>query len=95
MASGGPLSLRPIGIGSSSPVTTITNEDLESVHDTSDEWIRTRTGIERRNVLVHDGTRKVIGDNDGEGLEKETLRTLGIDGACCFIFALGDIWCIC
>ena len=79
-ASGGALHIRPIGIGSASPVTTITNVDLESVHDTSDEWIRTRTGIERRNVLVHDGTRKVIGDDNDEELEKENLRSLGIDG---------------
>jgi hypothetical protein len=80
-ASGGPLSVRPIGIGSSSPSTTITNFDLESVHDTTDEWIRTRTGIESRNVLVHEGTRKVVGDAaDGEKEEKETLRTLGVDG---------------
>ena len=61
--------------------------DLESVHDTSDEWIRTRTGIERRNVLVHDGTRKVVGsDNDEELLEKENLRSLGIDGTCFVTF---------
>ena len=72
--------MRPIGIGSSSPVTTITNFDLETVHDTSDEWIRTRTGIESRNVLVHEGTRGVIGGANGEEEEKETLRTLGVDG---------------
>ena len=86
-ASGGALHIRPVGIGSASPVTTITNVDLESVHDTSDEWIRTRTGIERRNVLVHDGTRKVVGsDNDEELLEKENLRSLGIDGTCFVTF---------
>lgn len=79
-ASGGPLTVRPVGIGSSSPVTTITNFDLETVHDTSDEWIRTRTGIESRNVLVHEGTRRVVGGADGEEEEKETLRTLGVDG---------------
>lgn len=94
MASGGPLSLRPIGIGSASPSTTITNVDLESVHDTSDEWIRTRTGIESRNVLIHEGTRKVVGEA-GEVEEKETLRSLGIDGACCtcvydLVFVLYD-----
>lgn len=79
-ATGGPLSVRPIGIGSSAPSTTITNFDLESVHDTSDEWIRTRTGIEERKVLVHEGTRKVV-EGENEAAEKETLRTLGIDAA--------------
>jgi 3-oxoacyl-[acyl-carrier-protein] synthase-3 len=60
MASGGRMNVRPIGIGSASPVTLITNQDLESVHDTSDEWIRTRTGITQRRVLVHDGNREGV-----------------------------------
>ena len=52
--------VRPIGIGSASPSTLITNVDLESVHDTSDEWIKTRTGISERRVLVHEGTRPLL-----------------------------------
>ena len=54
------MRVRPIGIGSASPSTLITNVDLESVHDTSDEWIKTRTGISERRVLVHEGTRPVM-----------------------------------
>ena len=54
------MRVRPIGIGSASPSTLITNVDLESVHDTSDEWIKTRTGISERRVLVHEGTRPVV-----------------------------------
>jgi len=81
------MSVRPIGIGSAAPQTLITNVDLESVHDTSDEWIRSRTGITERRVLVHDGTRSVIqasAENDGEMIDAETpenLRTLGIEAA--------------
>jgi len=37
------------------PDKVLTNHDLESMVDTSDEWIRTRTGIERRHI-VEDGT---------------------------------------
>lgn len=85
MASGGPMRVRPVGIGSSAPHTTITNADLESVHDTSDEWISSRTGIRERHVLVHEGTRAVIEKSaDGsvtDGEEPETLRTLGIEAA--------------
>lgn len=36
------------GIGSEVPQTIITNRALESLVDTSDEWIRTRTGIQER-----------------------------------------------
>lgn len=53
MVTTGPLKCRPIGIGSAAPKTVITNVDLESVVETSDEWIRTRTGISERRVLLH------------------------------------------
>jgi 3-oxoacyl-[acyl-carrier-protein] synthase-3 len=39
-----------IGIGSSVPKKVLTNFDLEKMVDTSDEWIRTRTGIKERRI---------------------------------------------
>lgn len=36
------------GIGSEVPAEVITNDDLAQLVDTSDEWIRTRTGIQER-----------------------------------------------
>lgn len=51
-ARAGNLPCRPIGIGSATPHTVITNLDLEKVVETSDEWIRTRTGISERRVLL-------------------------------------------
>ena len=33
------------------PEDKLTNADLEKMVDTSDEWIRTRTGIEERRIL--------------------------------------------
>lgn len=39
-----------LGTGSCVPKREMTNVDLESVVDTNDEWIRTRTGIESRRV---------------------------------------------
>ncbi|ALC91867.1 3-oxoacyl-ACP synthase [Bacillus sp. FJAT-18017] len=39
-----------IGIGKYVPETVVTNFDLEKRMDTSDEWIRTRTGIEERRI---------------------------------------------
>lgn len=47
------ISLRPVGIvglGSYLPEKRITNADLEKLVDTSDEWIRTRTGISERRM---------------------------------------------
>jgi 3-oxoacyl-[acyl-carrier-protein] synthase III len=39
-----------IGTGSYLPEKILTNQDLESMVDTSDEWIRTRTGITQRHI---------------------------------------------
>lgn len=39
-----------IGVGKYVPPAVVTNEDLEKKIDTSDEWIRTRTGIEERRI---------------------------------------------
>ncbi|WP_110114570.1 beta-ketoacyl-ACP synthase III [Bacillus sp. CGMCC 1.16541] len=39
-----------IGIGRYVPEKIVTNADLEKMVDTSDEWIRTRTGIEARQI---------------------------------------------
>ena len=49
---------RIAGTGSYLPKKIITNQDLEKMVDTTDEWIRTRTGIERRH-LAADGETTV------------------------------------
>jgi 3-oxoacyl-[acyl-carrier-protein] synthase-3 len=44
---------RPVaisGIGVAVPDKVVTNHDLEQIVDTSDKWIRERTGIERRRI---------------------------------------------
>lgn len=49
--------LRPagiIGVGSYTPPRVLTNSDLEKMVDTSDEWIRTRTGISERRIADAD-----------------------------------------
>lgn len=43
-----------LGIGSYVPERIVTNHDLEQMMDTSDEWIRTRTGIEERRIASDD-----------------------------------------
>ncbi|KPN97464.1 beta-ketoacyl-ACP synthase III [Lysinibacillus sp. ZYM-1] len=43
-----------IGIGKYVPEKVVTNFDLEKIMDTSDEWIRTRTGIEERHFAADD-----------------------------------------
>ncbi|MCH6265203.1 MULTISPECIES: beta-ketoacyl-ACP synthase III [Neobacillus] len=43
-----------VGIGRYLPEKVVTNFDLEKMMDTSDEWIRTRTGIEERRIAADD-----------------------------------------
>jgi 3-oxoacyl-[acyl-carrier-protein] synthase III len=43
---------RIAGTGSYLPERVVTNHDLEKMVDTTDEWIRTRTGIERRHIAA-------------------------------------------
>jgi 3-oxoacyl-[acyl-carrier-protein] synthase-3 len=47
---------RIAGTGSYLPQKILTNVELETLVDTSDEWIRTRTGIEQRHVAAEGET---------------------------------------
>ncbi|CAN7464060.1 beta-ketoacyl-ACP synthase III [Rossellomorea sp. LjRoot5] len=60
-----------IGIGRYLPEKILTNADLEKMVDTSDEWIRTRTGIEERRIannetntsdMAFEAAKKAIAD---------------------------------
>jgi 3-oxoacyl-[acyl-carrier-protein] synthase-3 len=43
-----------IGVGGYLPENVMTNDDLAKVVDTSDEWIRERTGITQRHIIAKD-----------------------------------------
>jgi 3-oxoacyl-[acyl-carrier-protein] synthase-3 len=45
---------RIVGTGSHLPEKVITNHDLEQIMDTSDQWIRERTGIRERRMVADD-----------------------------------------
>ena len=47
---------RIAGIGSCLPDKVVSNNDLEKMMDTSDEWIRERTGIKRRHIAAENET---------------------------------------
>jgi 3-oxoacyl-[acyl-carrier-protein] synthase-3 len=47
---------RITGTGSYLPEKVLTNQDLEKIMDTSDEWIRDRTGISKRHIAAGDET---------------------------------------
>lgn len=43
-----------LGTGHYLPTNIVTNKDLEKIVDTSDEWIKSRTGIEERRIATDD-----------------------------------------
>lgn len=47
---------RFLGVGSYLPPKAVKNDDLCAMMDTSDEWIRQRTGIEERRWVDHDSS---------------------------------------
>lgn len=49
------------GLGAYAPETVLTNEDLEAMVDTSDEWIRQRTGIRERRIVADDEATSDLG----------------------------------
>jgi len=58
------------------PEERLTNADFEKMVDTTDEWIRTRTGITERRIL-RDGATSDLAAN----AVKETLKIRGIDAS--------------
>jgi len=51
-----PRSAHITGWGRYAPKQVLTNADLERMVETNDEWIRTRTGIERRHIAAEGET---------------------------------------
>jgi 3-oxoacyl-[acyl-carrier-protein] synthase III len=52
---------RIAGTGSYLPEKILSNHDIEKLVDTSDQWIRERTGIERRHIAAKDQTTTDLG----------------------------------
>ncbi|NTW97142.1 MAG: ketoacyl-ACP synthase III [Oscillochloris sp.] len=69
-----------IGWGMAVPRQVITNDDLAERIDTSDEWIRTRTGIAERRVAGPDEFTSVLATAAGrEAIERAGLSPSDID----------------
>jgi 3-oxoacyl-[acyl-carrier-protein] synthase-3 len=54
---------RIAGTGSYLPEKILSNADLEKIVDTSDEWIRTRTGISQRHIVVDGETTSDLAEH--------------------------------
>jgi 3-oxoacyl-[acyl-carrier-protein] synthase-3 len=66
---------RIIGCGACLPANIVTNDDLAKRMDTSDEWIRERTGIRQRHIAVESEKTSDL----ALGAAREALTDAGID----------------
>jgi 3-oxoacyl-[acyl-carrier-protein] synthase III len=71
---------RIAGTGSYLPEKILTNFDLERMVDTTDEWIRDRTGIERRHIAADGQTTVDLGEQAARrAIEAAGLKPQDID----------------
>ncbi len=71
---------RIAGTGSYLPAKVLTNFDLEKIVDTTDEWIRTRTGIERRHIAAdHETTSSLSTEAAKRAMEAAGVGPKDID----------------
>ncbi len=67
------------GVGHYVPEEKLTNADLEKMMDTTDEWIRTRTGIIERRILRNGATSDLAAGAINDLLEKKKMSAEEID----------------
>lgn len=66
---------RITGTGGYLPENIMTNHDIEKIVDTTDQWIRDRTGIEQRHIAVEGETTVDL----AEGASRKAIEAAGID----------------
>lgn len=73
------MTTRIIGTGSCTGEHMVTNEDLAQIVETSDEWIRTRTGIRERRLTVELGTSGMASRAAASACENAGVRPEELD----------------
>ena len=68
-----------IGFGLYTPKNLVENERLQEFLETSDEWIRTRTGIERRYISLDENTSDLAVEASKKALSQAGLSAEDID----------------
>jgi len=77
------MGLKITGTGSAYPKLKITNNELAAFLDTSDEWIRAKTGIQTRAVLSDESLTDIAADAALKALENAGMTAKDIDLVLC------------
>lgn len=67
------------GIGRGIPDQVVTNHQLEQILDTSDDWIKSRTGISERRILTEQNLNELASNASAEALADAGLSGADID----------------
>ena len=73
------MAARIVGTGSALPQKTVSNKELEGLIDTTDEWIKSRTGIERRHIAVEETTTSMAVSAAKKAIENAGIKAEEID----------------
>lgn len=73
------MKTRICGTGSLLPAKIVTNDDLSKIMDTSDEWIRSRTGIEARHLATEETLTDLCKSACEQALEESQIPASEID----------------
>src|SRR5690606_14648606 len=63
------------GVGHYLPARVVPNSEFEATLDTTDEWIRTRSGIERRHFAAEDETTSMLATHAAQA----ALKNAGLE----------------
>src|SRR3990170_6849847 len=83
------MGARIVGTGSAIPAACLTNAHLESIVDTSDEWIVSRTGIRERRVmkggediidLMHEASTRALDDAGLKAADLDAIIVTTVSG---------------
>ena len=73
------MTTRIIGTGSCLPKKVLTNAEMETIVETSDEWIKSRTGIEQRHMAIEETTTTLAVKAAERALEDANTQPEEID----------------
>ena len=73
------MTARIVGIGAYVPETILTNHDLATIVETSDEWIYSRTGIKERRISVKEETSDLAAEAARRALEHARIKPEELD----------------
>ena len=73
------ISATIVGVGSKLPEKIVTNEMLEQIVDTSDKWIKKRTGISERRICTTEDSNSLAVDATKMALESAKVDANDVD----------------